>query len=265
MDEKVLVALLLTTLAGLSTGVGGAIGVFAKSTKKGFLAASLGFSAGVMIYISFVELLDVAGELLAQGYGEPAGSWIRILGFFSGVVLIALIDLLVPPQQNPHVGVLVEEMATARQALRLRRASLLTALAIGVHNFPEGIATFITALSDPALGLSIAVAIALHNIPEGIAVSVPAYHATGSRRWALGISLLSGLSEPVGALLGFLVLQPFLSDAVIGIVYAGVAGIMVFISLDQLIPNAKKYSEGHQAVYGLIVGMAVMAVTLMLV
>lgn len=142
------------------------------------------------------------------------------------------------------------------------RMGVMTALAIGIHNFPEGIATFTAAMKNPALGVAIAVAIAIHNIPEGIAVSIPIYYATGDRKKAFYLSLLSGLAEPVGALLAYLVLMPFMSPVVMGCVFASVAGIMVFISLDELLPAAREYGEHHVSIYGLVAGMAIMAVSL---
>ena len=144
------------------------------------------------------------------------------------------------------------------------RMGLFTALAIAIHNFPEGLATFAAALADPALGISTAIAIAIHNIPEGISVSVPIYYATGDRKKAFVYSFASGLSEPVGALLGYFVLRAYFSDTVFGVLFAGVGGIMVFISLDELLPTAKEYGEGHVAIYGLIAGMALMALSLLL-
>lgn len=259
--QPVLFALFLTTLAGLSTGIGSAIAFFAHHSHKGFLSVSLGFSGGVMIYIAFVELFINGGDLLGTAFGDPRGHWIATAAFFGGVALTVLIDALVPHRENPHDAVLIEE---GRPDGGLARVGLVTALAIGIHNFPEGIATFMAGMSDPTVGIAIAVAVALHNIPEGISVSVPVYYATGNRRRAFWFSFASGLSEPVGALAAWLVLAPFLSDALLGVLFAAVAGIMVFISLDQLIPNAKKYGEGHEAVYGMVGGMAVMAVSLLL-
>ena len=263
MNENVLLAFALTALAGLSTGIGSAIALFAKRTNKAFLAASLGFSAGVMIYVSFVELFPMSNDFLARGYGERVGAWISAGSFFSGIILTALIDFVVPSYENPHEAALVEEIGPPGEMRHLERVGLMTALAIGIHNFPEGLATFFSALPNLTAGVPVAVAIALHNIPEGISVSVPMYYATGSRRKAFVYSFLSGLSEPVGALVGYVVLRPFISDALMGVIFAAVAGIMVFISLDQLIPNAKKYGEGHPSVYGLIAGMAVMAISLL--
>ena len=158
----------------------------------------------------------------------------------------------------------MEEAEEGRQTGGLMRVGLLTALAIAIHNFPEGLATFVSALQSPSVAIPIVAAIAIHNIPEGIAVSVPIYQATGSRRKAFCYSFLSGLAEPLGALLGWLVLRPFMNDTVLGILFAGVAGIMVFISFDELLPAAREYGEHHLSLYGLIAGMAVMAVSLLL-
>lgn len=139
-----------------------------------------------------------------------------------------------------------------------------TALAIGIHNFPEGLATFTAAMSDPNLGIAIAVAIAIHNIPEGIAVSVPVFYATGNKKKAFTLSFLSGLSEPIGAIIGYLLLMQFMSPLVFGIVFAAVAGIMVFISIDELLPAAQEYGEHHLSIYGLVGGMGVMALSLLM-
>ena len=255
--------LLLTTLAGLSTGIGGAIAFFAQRTNRGLLAGALGFSAGVMIYVSFVELFFSGRTLLAETLGPTSAEIVTVACFFGGMILTAVIDFLVPNVENPHESVLVEEMATVPDDASLHRLGMFAAFAIALHNFPEGFATMITAQADPALGVSVAVAVALHNIPEGIAIAVPIFYATGSKWKAFSFSFLSGLAEPVGAILGYLLLRPFLSESLVGATLAFVAGIMVFISLDQLIPNAKKFGKGHQAVYGLIGGMAVMAMSLL--
>ena len=283
MDANLLTAFGLTLFAGLSTGVGSALAFFAKKTNTRFLSIALGFSAGVMIYVSLVEIFSKARTALVAELGTRPGTWLTAGSFFAGIAIIALIDRLVPKVENPHEVRRIEDMRGpterpspakgARKAGRpdaaardraLLRMGTFTALAIGIHNFPEGLATFTAALRDPALGVAIAVAIAIHNIPEGIAVSVPIYYATGSRRKAFFWSFLSGVSEPVGALIGWLVLLPFMSDLVFGIVFALVAGIMVFISLDELLPSAREYGEHHFAIGGLVAGMAVMAVSLLL-
>ncbi|NMC69509.1 MAG: zinc transporter ZupT [Myxococcales bacterium] len=282
MDDRVLLAFGLTLLAGLATGIGSAIGFFARTTNTRFLSAALGFSAGVMIYVSFTEILTKAVESIAAVRDPTTAAWLGTAGFFAGIVLIAAIDRLIPSYENPHEARPLEQLrecsaeAAAAAGMperaapaagggnRLMRMGLLSALAIGIHNFPEGLATFASALTDPTIGVSIAVAVAIHNIPEGIAVSVPIYYATGSRRKAFWLSFLSGVSEPVGALIGFLVLRTFLSPLVFGFLFAGVAGIMVFISLDELFPAAREYGQGHLAIYGLVAGMAVMALSLLL-
>lgn len=263
--ENLLIAFSLTLFAGLSTGIGSAIALLAKRTNTRFLAVSLGFSAGVMIYVSFVEILSKARIELIDAYGLKQGSWATVAAFFSGILLIAIIDKLIPSIENPHEMKRIEDMDHAdHKRKKLERMGLMTALAIAIHNFPEGLATFIAALSDPNLGIAIAIAVAIHNIPEGIAVSVPVYYATGSRKRAFWLSFASGLAEPVGALVGYLVLMPFLSPVLFGLLFAFVAGIMVFISLDELLPAAEEYGEHHYSIYGLIAGMAVMALSLLL-
>jgi len=264
--NTILFALGLTIFAGLSTGIGSALAFFAKKTNETFLSGALGFSAGVMIYVSMIEIFPKARISLETYYGDASTGYLyTTLAFFGGVALIALIDKLVPNEENPHEIRDVEELdEEASKKKSLLRMGMFSALAIAIHNFPEGLATFMAAIQDPTLGIAIAVAIAIHNIPEGIAVSVPIYYSTGSKRKAFLYSFLSGLSEPVGALLGYFLLRNFLSDALFGIVFAGVAGIMVYISLDELLPTAEKYGKHHVAIGGLIAGMAVMAVSLVL-
>ncbi len=264
--STILIAFGLTLFAGLSTGIGSAIAFFARKTNTRFLSVALGFSAGVMIYVSFVEIMAKARTELVAELGTVQGSWITVASFFGGILLIALIDKLIPSVENPHEIHKVEEMYDEKQLKdkKLMRMGLFTALAIAIHNFPEGLATFTAAITDPNLGIAIAVAIAIHNIPEGIAVSIPIYYATGSKKKAFWLSLSSGLAEPIGALIGYLLLMPFLGPTVFGILFAGVAGIMVFISLDELLPAAEEYGEHHLSIYGLIAGMAVMALSLLL-
>ena len=232
-----------------------------------FLSSALGFSAGVMIYVSFVEIFIKAQDAMIVALGDRGGTWAAVLSFFGGIFLIALIDKLVPSFENPHEIRGIEEMgnnaaAAEQQDTQLMRMGIFTALAI--HNFPEGLATFAAALADPTLGVSIALAIAIHNIPEGISVSVPIYYATGSRKIAFFYSFLSGVSEPLGALIGYAIFFKYFNDLVFGILFAMVAGIMVFISLDELLPSAQKYGEHHLSIYGLIAGMIVMALSLLL-
>ena len=266
MDQNVIYALILTLFAGLSTGIGSIISVLYKTTNQKLLAIALGFSAGVMIYVSFVELLPEASDTLNDHFQSSTGSWITLAAFFGGMLLVTLIDKLVPSYENPHEMHDIEEMnEETKKSAQLRRLGVLSAIAIAIHNFPEGVATFMASYSDTELGLPIAIAVAIHNIPEGIAVAVPIYYATKSRKKAFRLSFLSGLSEPIAAFLTYLILMPFLNDVIMGIVFASVAGIMIFISLDELLPAAEKYGEHHLAIYGLLTGMMVMAVSLLII
>ncbi|MCX7923012.1 MAG: zinc transporter ZupT [Clostridia bacterium] len=257
----------LTLLAGLSTGIGSILAFFTKKTNTRFLSVALGFSAGVMIYVSMIEIFFKAKQSLVEIFGNRNGSWVTVGAFFAGMLFIAVIDKVIPSAENPHELRKVEEMNKSSaeiKSLKLLKMGTFTALAIAIHNFPEGLATFTAAIKDPSIGIAIAVAIAIHNIPEGIAVSVPIFFATGDRKKAFFLSFLSGLSEPVGALIGYIILFRFFNDAVFGILFAAVAGIMVFISLDELLPTAREYGEAHLSIYGLVSGMAVMAVSLLL-
>lgn len=265
--ENIGFAFALTAFAGLSTGIGSLIAFFSKKSNPKFMALTLGFSAGVMIYVSMIEIFVKAQASLTDELGLVPGSWLTVIGFFGGIALIGVIDRLIPSIKNPHelhtLTASSDELEKMKRA-KLLRMGLFTALAIIIHNFPEGLATFIAALQSPQIAIPIAVAIALHNIPEGIAVSVPIYYATGSKRKAFFYSFLSGLSEPVGALIGYLILLPFMSPILMGVIFALVAGIMVYISLDELLPAAQEFGEHHLSIYGLIAGMMVMAVSLLL-
>jgi ZIP family zinc transporter len=258
-------ALALTLLAGLSTGIGSLLALMVNHTNKRFLTFALGFSAGIMLYVSFMEIIPQAGSTMTGEIPGRMASWIVTAAFFGGMLFIWLIDQLVPEFENPHemsmIGAMNEGPA---EDARLHRMGIFTAAAIGIHNFPEGLAVFFSALSNQSLGVVIAATIALHNIPEGMAVAVPIYFATKSRMRAFGYSFLSGIAEPLGAVIGYALLKPFLSPAVFGGVLAGVAGIMVYISLDELLPAAEEYGEHHIAISGLILGMAVMALSLLL-
>ena len=263
--ENILFALGLTVFAGLSTGIGSIMSFLSKKFNPKFLAASLGFSAGVMIYVSLVEIFIKAKDSLSVAYGGKTGYIYTVIAFFIGIALIALIDKLIPSFENPHeIRNIDEKNLGPDNNKKLLRMGLFSALAIAIHNFPEGLATFMGALTDPALGISIAVAIAIHNIPEGIAVSVPIYYATKNRKKAFWLSFLSGLAEPVGAILGYFILRSVFNDSTFGVIFAGVAGIMVYISLDELLPTAEEYGEHHIAIGGLVGGMAIMAISLLL-
>ena len=266
MEENVLFAFLLTLFAGLSTGIGSLLGLLSKKFNPKVLTLSLGFSAGVMLYVSFVEIFVKAKDSLSLSLGEKYGYFWTVVAFFCGMLLIAIIDKLVPAYENPHEmnTEKIIEKSSEKDKSKLLRMGMFSALAIGIHNFPEGLATFMSGLSDPTLGISIAVAIAIHNIPEGLAVSAPIYYATKSRKKAFIYSFLSGLAEPIGALIGYFLLMQFFNDLTFGFVFAGVAGIMVYISLDELLPTAEEYGEHHLAIGGVVAGMLVMAISLLL-
>ena len=257
MDPKVLTALMMSLFAGLATGIGGAIAFFAKRTNKKFLSVAMGFSAGVMIYISFVELFSQAQDALTAELGTKPGSWVTAASFFGGMLIIALIDKLVPEAENPHEVHTVEDIHEAEDAHEAEVAQ--EAQGSPVQESEEEKENKLM-----RAGLLTALAIAIHNIPEGISVSMPVYYATGSRSKAFVYSFLSGLTEPIGALLGYLILAQFMSETLFGIVFAAIAGIMVYISFDQLLPTAEEYGEHHLAIYGLISGMIVMAISLLL-
>lgn len=257
--KDLLIPFLLTLFAGLSTGIGSLIAFFYKGQQQKFLSIGLGFSAGVMIFVSMVEIFQKALEAFTTDYGEKQGMLLTMLGFFGGMFLIAGIDHLIPKDKNLHE---FDSFQVEERQSHLLRTGIFTALAIAIHNFPEGLATFISAIHEPELAIPIVVAIAIHNIPEGIAVSVPIYSATGDRKKALLYSFASGLAEPIGAVVGYLLLMPLMSDTVFGLLFASVAGIMVFISLDELLPTAEKYGQHHLSIYGMVVGMMVMGCSL---
>lgn len=292
--QNVWLAFGLTLFAGLATGIGSIIAFMVKRTDYRFLSVATGFSAGVMLYVSFVEIFFKGAEALVERFGETGAHWVNTAAFFGGILLIGLIDHLIPAADNPHEPHSAEEMRplcdpAAQQPdcrcvpeaqvdetgthdlgkRKLMRTGLFTALAIGLHNFPEGLATFLAALQDPRLGVAIAIAVALHNIPEGVSVSMPIFYATGSRRKAFCLSLLSGLAEPVGALIAYAVIRLTLGSgeipsAIVGIMFGTVAGIMVYISVDELIPTSRAYGKGHDSMLGFVAGMAVMALSLLL-
>jgi zinc transporter, ZIP family len=298
--QEVWMAMGLTLFAGMATGIGSIIAFAAKRTNYRFLSVATGFSAGVMLYVSFVEILAKGGQALAAAYGEYWGAWANAGAFFSGILLIGLIDKLIPAAENPHEihseaeleplhKRTVSEVAASagnsdsanatehivsgqnHKQRKLLRMGLFTALAIAIHNFPEGLATFLAALQDPQLGVAIAVAIALHNIPEGVSVSVPIYYATGNRRKAFCYSVLSGLAEPFGAVIGYLLILYFFGGSsgaippeIMGMLFGGIAGVMVYISLDELLPTSRAYGKGHDSLFGLMGGMLVMALSLLL-
>lgn len=270
-------ALILTLIAGAATGLGGALVLFRKRISSNFLAGALGLSAGVMIFISLAELYPQAQDAISASCGGIRGSVFVVLAFFFGMGLITLIDFLIPEYENPHEasGLSLDSKNAATDLIEhsgsgaLKKLGIMSALAIAIHNFPEGMATFIGALNDPQTGAGIAFAIAIHNIPEGIAVAIPIYFATKSKGKALLYALLSGLTEPVGAFIcyGITALSGVSLDgggAAFPLILAAVAGIMIYISLDELLPTAEKYGRHHVAIAGVVAGMAIMAVSMIL-
>ena len=271
-------ALLLTLIAGAATGIGGALVLFKKRISSNFLAGALGLSAGVMIFISLAELLPEAqAEIVATGSMRHGETFV-LLAFFAGMGIITLIDFLIPEYENPHeasglsLGAhtpAVDMLSHAGNEKAMQRLGLMSAFAIAIHNFPEGIATFIGALNDPQMGAGITFAIAIHNIPEGIAVAIPIYYATKSKGKALLYATLSGLSEVIGATLCLAVtavsgIELTGGSAAFPLILAAVAGIMTYISLDELLPTAEKYGKHHIAIAGVIAGMAIMGVSLLI-
>lgn len=258
ISDPLIFAFCLTLFAGLSTGIGSLLCLMYKKFNPKFLGAMLGISAGVMMYVSFVEILGKAKTSLSLAFGEKLGYSYTVLGFFIGIALMILIDKLLPH----HHETKDEENETSDK--KLLRLGMFSALALSIHNFPEGLATFISALDDPTYGISIAFAIAIHNIPEGIAVAIPIYYATKSRKKAFTYSFLSGLTEPIGALIGYFVLLQFIDESIFGAIFASVAGMMVYISINELLPTAQEYAGKKISTYGFIGGMFIMAVSLAL-
>lgn len=248
-------AFLLSLLAGLSTAVGGLLPLFQKKISSSFLCFSLGLSAGVMVYVSFMEILPESIHMLSGAFGDKLSGIIALGCFFLGMLVIAMIDRFVPEEENPH---------EFGREFSLQKMGLFSALVIAIHNFPEGLATFLTAYEDPSQGISIAIAIALHNIPEGITVAAPIYHATGRKGKAFGMSLLSGIAEPIGALVGFLLLKTLFTADILAYVYAAVAGIMIYLSFDEILPTAETYGRHHLVIWGILLGMLIMGVSLAL-
>lgn len=261
----------LSLIAGLCTGVGAALALFLKKTDTRMLTYALGASAGVMVYISFMELMPEAMKLL-EAEGQTGSKWIMLAAFFGGMAVASLIDHLVPEDENPHEILSLSDLKKlnnctteeCRIQLRqqVRRSAMMFAVAIGIHNFPEGMATVAAAFDDAGTAASVAIAVAIHNIPEGITVAVPLLYGTGSRRKAFCIGTLTGLAEPLGALVCMLILLPFISATLLAVLFAVVAGIMVFISFDELLPMAERWGHHHLSIYGVVTGMFIMGVVL---
>lgn len=262
---------LLSFLAGLATGIGSLISLFVKKNDFKALAFGLGVSAGVMIYISLVELLPQSEKLMSGFSGPLTIKMVSFLMFTTGILIAGIIDFYIPDHIEPgwiksKIKGKEESKTAGKKRAGIYRVGFLTAIVIAVHNFPEGLATFVSGATDKALGISIAFAIAIHNIPEGIAVSLPIYQATNSKRKAFVFSLLSGMTEPLGALFGFAFLRYFLNDFVFAFTYAIIAGIMVYIAFDELLPASREYGkDGHITIVGIVVGMFLIGMSLTII
>lgn len=277
-----LIALGITVGAGLATVIGSFLVIFAKRTNTRLLAFGLAFAAGAMVYVSLVEIFVKSQLAFEEAYDPKTAYAYATLFFFVGVGLLVAIDRMIPNphatmdaggmaghQHGDHHGHAPAPVSLTNRSLEaddamIRRVGLMAALAITAHNVPEGLATFFATLESPTIGLPLALAIAIHNIPEGVSIAVPIYYATGSKGKAVLASLLSGLAEPFGAIVGYLLLAPFLTDFVFGAVFGVIAGVMVFLALDELLPAARQYARGHETVYGMVMGMAALAVSLVL-
>ncbi len=268
--ENLFYAFLATTIAGLATGIGSIIAYFFSDKNKGFISFSLGLSAGVMIYISFMEILSHAQDSLSGIYGDKIGVAYAAAAFFAGILLVAAIDFLMPSDNHSKdIQPLVHKNERGQDGsdkrAKLRRMGIMTAAVVAIHNFPEGISTFVATLQTPSLGIAITLAIALHNIPEGIAVYVPIYASTGNKSKAFWYSVGSGLAEPLGAVLTYLILLPYINETIMAVLLAAVAGIMIYISVDELLPAAREYGKAHTSMIGFVLGMAVMIISLLFI
>jgi ZIP family zinc transporter len=260
-SQPVLTAFAVCAAAAAATVIGSALVINANRSNPRLLAFGLAFSGGAMVYVSLVEIFTKSQSAFVKVYGEKTGYAAATLAFLAGVALLAIMDRLVP---NPHHGMDHAATSTDGTDERLKRVGLLAAAAITAHNLPEGLATFFATLDNPVVGAPLALAIAIHNIPEGVSIAVPVYYATGSKKKAVYATVISALAEPLGALLGYLALAPFLTPTVFGTVFGMIAGVMVFLALDELMPEAKRYSKGHEAAYGMFIGMGAMAASLVL-
>ena len=262
MNLQIVLPLILTLLAGMSTLLGGFMTFFVKRDSFKALSIGLGFSAGVMVYISLTELMKSSTIMLNVSFGEKLSSLITFVFFFVGILVAIMIDYFIPDHIEED---LFSEHPHCNHKHKIKRAGLITAIAVAVHNFPEGLATFLVSSHDLSLGIPVSIAIAIHNIPEGIAVALPIYHSTGKKRYAIWYSFLSGISEPIAGLVGILCLKMFMPEWMVGAMFAAVAGIMVYISFDTLLPMAREYGENHHVITGIIAGMFVIGLSLLII
>lgn len=258
--DKMIIAFVFTLVAGLAMGVGGLLGFLGERKNKNFFYSTVGFAAGVMLYAAFMEVLPESIETLSETLGEEKGMLVALLGFFGGIIFMLGTDkFCLTHHHHDH-----KHHHTEGHDGAMYRMGIVTAIAIAIHNFPEGLAIFTSTLKSTNLGLSVTIAIIIHNIAVGIAISAPIFYGTGNKIKAFTVALLSGMSEPLGAIIGFWILKDYMNDAIFGVLLSIVAGIMIYISLDELIPSAQK-SEGHIGTYSLVLGMFVMALTVIFV
>lgn len=253
LDDNSLRALIFSFFAGMSTLLGALILFIVKDKNEKLVSISLGFSGGVMISVSFTHLLPHANELLESFFGEKIGIILGVVFLLLGVVIAACLDRFVPHIEDEY------KHDYAHQ--NLFRVGFISTLAIGLHNFPEGVATFMAGYNNISLGISVALAIALHNIPEGISVAMPIYFATGSMGKAFKYTFLSGIVEPIGALLTFLVLRPYINDFSLGAIFALISGIMLYIAIEELIPSSRQYGYVRIAIISTFIGIILMPLT----
>lgn len=262
-----LTAFIVTALAGLSTTIGGYLATHPRMVNRGVLAISLAFAAGAMVYLSFVQIIPLGTEWLEQSIGDSAFAAVMAM-FFVGMAVVGVIDRLLPHGFNPsHVEGRESDLSAGdkHDNRRLMRSGVLVALVLGLHNFPEGASTFIASYQDVGVGITLAVAIAIHNIPEGLAVAAPVYAATKNRKKAVGWATVSGIAEPIGGLFAAIMISFFVPSELFGLLFGLVAGMMVFLSFDELLPAAQRYaSKPHHVVYGVAAGMAVVSLSLIL-
>ena len=248
LNNQSFIPFLLSLMAGLSTVIGAFIVFFSKSQNKKLITFALAFSAGVMITVSFTDLFVSAEETLSKYNGKLNGVLLSILFLLSGSFVALLIDKFIPdePKANP-----------SEPSGKLYRVGFVSMIALMIHNFPEGIATFVSGYENTTLGISIALAIALHNIPEGISVAMPIYYSTKSKYQAFKYTLFSGLAEPVGALLAFLFLRPYINEIILAIIFAIVSGIMLYISFAELIPASRQYGYHKIYLFSIFLGICI--------
>lgn len=265
MEHNYAVALFITVIAGLSTVGGGFLTFFVKRTNLNVLSTGLGFSAGVMLFIALYSILHESTDFLSGTFGEKS-QMVTFMSFFVGVGIASLVDYFMPAHIANNLFPSSNQDVEEKQNIdpKMLKASILTTIAISIHRFPEGLATFLLASADLKLGIPFAIAIAIHNLPEGIAIALPVYHATGKKRLAILYSFIAGLAGAIGAVIGLILAHIFLPQYTVGMMFGAVAGIMVYISLDTLLPLAREYGDNHHMMVGIVTGMLFISISLLL-